>query len=93
MEHIWLEATRLGLAFQPLAVAPYLFARLERGSGEGFEEEEAETLMQLRQWQDHLFGSHRGCAEVLLFRLAHAPPPRKRALRRRVESIFSVERP
>ncbi|MBK8480359.1 MAG: Rv1355c family protein [Proteobacteria bacterium] len=91
MERVWLEATRLGLAFQPLAVAPYLYARLERGGGEGFDPGEVRELTELRQWHRELFGGTDPRAEVLLFRVGHAPEPRKRSLRRHAEDILLLD--
>jgi nitroreductase len=89
MQRIWLTATRLGLAFQPMSVAPYLFLRLTRGGGDGFSPSEVATLSRLRERFASVFVPRAGWAEPLLFRLTHAPPPSTRALRRSVGAILT----
>jgi hypothetical protein len=89
VQRIWLSATRLGLAFQPMSVAPYLFSRLSRGAGEGFSPAEIETLAELRRRFAAVFEPKEGWAEALLFRLTHAPAPSARALRRPVSAILT----
>jgi hypothetical protein len=89
VERVWLEATRLGLAFQPMSVAPYLFARLIRGNGEGFTPAEIDRLSALHARFRRIFPSVPGRAEPMLFRLAWAPAPTTRALRRPVDAVLS----
>ncbi len=89
LERVWLTATRLGLAFHPMSVAPYLFLRLTAGAGAGLTPLEIRTLTGLRQRFASIFGPREGRAEALLFRLTHAPPPSTRALRRRVSAILA----
>jgi hypothetical protein len=89
LQRIWLSATRLGLAFQPMSVAPYLFSRLSRGNGAGFSPAEIETLAELRRRFARIFEPKEGRAETLLFRLTHAPIPSARALRRPVSAILT----
>jgi molybdopterin/thiamine biosynthesis adenylyltransferase/nitroreductase len=91
MQRIWLTATRLGLAFQPMSVAPYLFLRLTRGGGEGFTPAEVATLSKLRQRFAAIFAPRVGWSEPLLFRLTHAGPPSTRALRRPLTDILTEE--
>jgi hypothetical protein len=91
MERVWLVATSLGLAFQPLAVAPYLFARLEHGAENGFTPTERQALLQLRQRFSAVFPARNGHVEPLLFRIAHVEPPRIRSLRRSILDVLSWE--
>lgn len=89
MEAAWLEATVRGLAFHPLAMMPYLFAHVERGTGEGFTETEQATLRSLRQRYRALFDVPEGWCEPILFRLAGGvPAPSARALRRPVDEVL-----
>lgn len=89
LQRVWLTATRLGLAFQPMSVAPYLFLRLTAGAGAGFTPAEIATLTGLRHRFASIFEPRNGHAEALLFRLTHAPPPSTRALRRSVAAMFT----
>lgn len=93
MQRVWLQATALGLAFQPMTPLTYLFARLELGDGEGLTPGEAVALRELRGRFSGIFpeASHR--AEPMLFRLACAPLPTARALRRSVRDVLHVEEP
>jgi nitroreductase len=89
VERVWLEATRLGLAFQPMSVAPYLFARLTRGNGEGFTSPEIDRLRGLHECFRRIFPSVPDRAEPMLFRIAEAPAPSVRALRRPIGAVLS----
>jgi len=93
MQRVWLQATALGLAFQPMAPLTYLFARLELGGGEGLSAGEIAALRDLRGRFAAVLpdAAHRG--EPMLFRLSRAPPPTARALRRPVTDVLELERP
>jgi hypothetical protein len=68
---------------------PYLFAHVERGTGEGFSAAEQAALRSLRQRYRALFDVPEGWSEPILFRLAGGvPPPSARALRRPVEDVM-----
>jgi len=88
LERVWLTATARDLAFQPMSALPYLFARLERGGGQGFTESQRASLLALRARYRALFSIDDGDAELLLFRLAIAGPPTRRSLRRRTEDLL-----
>jgi nitroreductase len=89
MERVWLAATALGLAVQPLSSLPYMFARLE--GGDGFEGRERAELADLRTRYAGLFEVSPDTGELLLFRLARAEPPGARSLRRPVEAVLDFE--
>ncbi|MCB9556324.1 MAG: Rv1355c family protein [Deltaproteobacteria bacterium] len=89
MQRVWLTATSLGLAFQPWSACTYMFFRLRQG-GEGYTAREAKELQSLGETFDQIWGTSEGCADVLLFRLTHAPTPEIRALRRPVSDVFTV---
>ena len=88
LERVWLTASAQGLAFQPLTAIVYLFNRLEAG-GEGLSEAERAELTELRAAWRELLPVPEGHSEMMLFRLAQAPPPTVRALRRPVEDVLS----
>lgn len=90
MQRVWLRATALGLAFQPMTALLYMFARVERGAGEGLSEAAIAELRRLRARFGEIFdvGPNRGLA--MLFRLAVAEPPTARSLRRRVDDVLTV---
>ncbi len=91
MQRAWLQATALGLAFQPMAPLTYLFARLELGDGEGLSAAEAAALRELRGRFAAVFPDAANRGEPMLFRLARAPPPTARALRRPVMDLLDFE--
>lgn len=93
MQRVWLQATALGLAFQPMAPLTYLFARLELGGGEGLSAGELAALHELRSCFAAFFPDAAQRGEPMLFRLSHAPPPTARALRRPVVDVLEVEQP
>jgi hypothetical protein len=90
VQRLWLTATARRIAFHPLTALPYLFARLERGNGEGLTGEEQEMLAALRADYLELFEVPPGHAEIMLFRLADAGPPRARSLRRNLDEVLFI---
>jgi molybdopterin/thiamine biosynthesis adenylyltransferase len=93
MQRVWLQATALGLAVQPMAPLTYLFARLELGDGDGLSSAEAGALRELRDRFGAVFPDAAGRGEPMLFRIGHAPPPTARALRRDVPDVLDYQRP
>ncbi len=92
MQRVWLRATALGLAFQPMAPLTYLLARLEKGRGEGLRSAEIATLRGLRDRLGAVLPDAAGRGEPMLFRVARAPAPSARALRRHAEDVLDLER-
>jgi hypothetical protein len=91
MQRAWLQATALGLAFQPMAPLTYLFARLEVGDAEGLSAGEASVLRELRGRFGAIFPDAAGRGEPMLFRFARALPPSARALRRPASDVLDLE--
>lgn len=92
LERVWLRATGLGLAFQPMTPLLYLFPRLIEGSGAELDEREREELYELRREFEALFGSRGSRVDIMLFRLAHVGPPTARSLRRSIDDVLTIER-
>lgn len=87
-QRLWLKATQLGLAVQPMNVPLAYFTRLKHGIEDlppGTEDE----LQDLYARFTHLFGSGPAREEVYLFRLFKAEEPQSRSYRRRVDDILS----
>ncbi len=91
VQRVWLTATKLGLAFQPMTALMYLFARMVHGEGKGFDSEELDELKVLRTKLGRVFEIHDDRAEAMVFRLAQAGAPSARSLRVRVEDVLTLE--
>ena len=83
-QRVWLTATRLGIAFHPMTALPYLFTRLNHGSGLGLDSSLVKALTGLRQQYTRLFAIAGQPAEVMLFRVAIADAPAEKSVRRPV---------
>ena len=90
LERLWLNATLRGLAFHVLGVNSY-FDRLEHGKGEGFTEDERETLRELRPAYRQLFGLSDDVCEAVLFRIVPPNPLVARTFRRDLSEILSFD--
>jgi hypothetical protein len=87
LQRVWLAATSIGLAMQPLGVLPFLLTRLDRGA---LDDDMRAALGPIRDPFRALFGVPEGQAMILLVRLAHAGPPAARALRRSVDEVLTI---
>lgn len=87
LEHVWLEATARGLAFQPYAPLLYLFRRVEGG---GARELAAEDVAELRALEADLRGvvDWGRATPLMLFRLARVGPPTARSLRKPLDAVL-----
>ncbi|HVJ21400.1 MAG TPA: Rv1355c family protein [Polyangiaceae bacterium] len=92
LERVWLRATLLGLAFQPMTALLYLFARVARGGGSDLDQRELAELAALRSDFEGVFSSDARRAEVMLFRLARCGPASARSLRRPTSDVLTIER-
>jgi molybdopterin/thiamine biosynthesis adenylyltransferase len=92
LERVWLRATALGLAFQPMTPLLYLFPRLLEGGGAELDQREQAELGELHREFEALFGPRGSRVDVMLFRLARVGPPTARSLRRRVDDVLTIER-
>ena len=88
VQRLWLTATTHALALHPMTGLPYLFARLERGGGEGLAPHEQRQLAQLRDRYRRLFDTSTDRAEAFLFRLSLAEAPTARSLRRPLDDLL-----
>lgn len=88
LHRLWLQATADGLAIQPMTSITYMFYRHLHAGGVGFEQNEREVLTGLRGRWAELFPTAPDRAEPMLFRVAYAPPPTARSLRRPVDDVL-----
>jgi hypothetical protein len=86
---VWLTATRLKLALQPMTAVTYLFARVAAGDSKGLEPSARAELEELRGEFRRVFPVPADCSEPMLFRLTEAAPPSVRSLRRPVDEILT----
>ncbi|MEX1365359.1 MAG: Rv1355c family protein [Nannocystaceae bacterium] len=92
VQRVWLAATSLGLAFQPMTALLYVFARAFAAGAEGLDARELRELRDLRARFGRVFEVQQGHAEGMLFRVSVAGPPTARALRRPVDDVLVIER-
>lgn len=88
---LWLTATGLGLALQPMAALPLYLLRLERARGAGFEPRHLSLLAPMGRQLRELFGARPQEHPMMLFRLGYAPGPRARSARRPLSASLSGE--
>lgn len=89
-ERIWLKATDLNLAFQPLISPVYFFMRLVEGQGAGLNKEEQSQLHVLR---DKLYNTlpqlNKDDSLAYLFRINIAKEIKYRSTRRAFQDVFT----
>ncbi len=90
MQRVWLKATGLGYAFQPMTAITYLFARLLARETEPLQSREVAKLDRLYQSFVELFPATASEPAAMLFRLSRTDPPTARALRRNVDDILKI---
>ncbi len=90
-ERFWLAAEKYGLAVHPVISPLYFFPRLLQGNGEGLTAEDTEAVRVLRKRFLELFGIEDGLGEVFLTKLAYAPRPDIKLLRKPVEEVLYTD--
>jgi tRNA A37 threonylcarbamoyladenosine dehydratase len=90
IQRMWLTATALGVAIQPMTTLPYLLARAGRGAGDRLTERSLSELARIRPSFDRLVDTPSDHAETLLFRIFFADPPTARSLRRPLTDVLTV---
>jgi hypothetical protein len=92
LERVWLRATALELAFQPMTALLYLFARTAHGDATDLDEREVSELARLREGFTRIFACAPGRREAMVFRVAHAGPVSARSLRIPARDVLIIER-
>jgi nitroreductase len=93
VERLWLEATRMGLAVQPVTALVYLFELLDGSAASIFSGRERDELRGLRARFDALFAAANGGTRLMLFRIGAAAAPSARSPRRPLEAVLTWGRP
>jgi nitroreductase len=86
LERIWLTATSLGLAFQPMAGSLYLRSYLAPGATVVLSVSHREVLVRVTELFGQALPPDDGKAAVMLFRVGYGPQPSARSLRRSIRS-------
>jgi molybdopterin/thiamine biosynthesis adenylyltransferase/nitroreductase len=94
LERVWLVATELGLAFQPMTALLYMLELLDRPRATVFASAERDELRALGTRLDRLFEADADRPPALLFRLAKgAPAPSRRTFRRPLADVLEKPGP
>lgn len=88
IEHVWLEASRLGWAWQPMTAIIPMFDMLNSPTASLFEAWALDRLADLSGRFNHLFAPSPYQLRLMLFRVAPASVPSARSLRRPVETVL-----
>ncbi len=88
VQRLWLTAVAHDLALHPMSFLPYAFARLTRGSSQGFAPSTEEGIANLRLPYARLFGLDGTEGEALLFRVFPSSGPLPPSYRRSVSSVL-----
>lgn len=91
LEQMWLTATGCGLGTHPMTAGLYMFARLERGAGAGFDPELRDQLFRLRERYAALVPCAPGWAEIALVRFVRAPKPSRRSRRLPASEVLRID--
>lgn len=90
VQKVWLAATERGLAFQPMSVSTFLFAKVGDGNFDQIEEAK-ENLSELYNQLREICGLSEDEKDVFFFRLAKVEEPLIKALRRPVKDVLMYE--
>ncbi|MCZ8516860.1 Rv1355c family protein [Paenibacillus filicis] len=93
IQRLWLTATKLGLAFQPMTALLFMFDLLHQGSNTLFSAIEKADLMNLHSDLYRLFNLPPDMTPVMLFRIAKADEVTIRSLRLPVDWVLTKELP
>ena len=90
IQKLWLAATEKQLAFQPMSISSFLFTRI---SDNNFDEIEdiKDDLVRLYNHFKIVCELNENQHDIFLFRLAKAPEPKIKALRRFTEDVLMYE--
>lgn len=93
MQRVWLEATRMGLAMQPIGTVLYMLHMLDAPAGSVFLPGERAALVAQRARLATLFPRSRDRVATMMFRVARAPEPAVRSHRRPLSEILLAGAP
>ncbi|MDD9965438.1 MAG: hypothetical protein OXR73_04380, partial [Myxococcales bacterium] len=91
VQRVWLRATERRLAVQPMMTLPAFLARLGTSGEQAFTAAQRSQMRAVAERFFALFPARSGNTQVMLLRLAYAPPPTARSIRRPLSEVFSLE--
>ena len=91
LQRLWLNAEKLGLAIHPLNAPLYLFARHNADGAAGLDQEETESIRDLRARFLNIIPVEKNVAETFLFKIARAEKPAVRSKRLPLSEILFIE--
>ncbi|HTL48007.1 MAG TPA: hypothetical protein VL688_08125 [Verrucomicrobiae bacterium] len=88
LQRVWHEATRLGLAFQPMEALPIFIINQELTGGQDLSRAQNKKLEALKESFLKIFGVDPDSGLIMFFRVGFAPDPSALSLRRPLESFW-----
>ena len=82
LQRLWLKASKLNVALQPLGSLPLFFARIHRLRGEGLTARDQQAVQRLEREYRAMVPELSGWTLAMAFRIGYAKPPRYRSVRR-----------
>jgi hypothetical protein len=93
LARVWLRATACGVAFQPMTAVVYILRRIGRGETSDLEPADVEAFTSVGRTLDQVFPPAPGHERLMLFRVAVAPEPSARSLRRSASEVLTYRAP
>jgi len=90
VQKLWLAATKKGLAFQPMSISTFLFAKVGDSNYDDIEEIKDELIILYNELKQ-VCSIENNQQDVFFFRLAVAEVPEIKALRRHLEDVLMYE--
>lgn len=87
-QRVWLEATRMGLAIQPVTGVIFLSQRIESRDGAILSESNQSLVRESAQKIEFAFNTAPSKIIAMLFRIGRAEPPSARSYRKKAEIIY-----
>lgn len=88
LQRIWIKANQLGIAFQPISAATFMFQRLLNEANSSFNINSKELLYKMYEQNNKLWKLNNNETAVFMFKLHHAGEPTARSLRKTKEKLF-----
>ncbi len=90
IQKLWLASSERGIAFQPMSINTFLFAKVGDGNFDDIEEIKNEMVVQYDKLKQ-VTGMASNEKDVFFFRLASVKDPKVKALRRYVKDVLMYE--
>ena len=90
LQRLWLKASQLGVAIQPLGSLPLFFARIHRLRGEGLTARDQKTVQRLEEEYRRMVPELSGWTLAMAFRIGYAKPPQYRSPRRGRDAAITL---